>query len=109
MSFNLKTFTLLKNVCIFHNIQVLCIMTVLMSLACFFQWDPKITTLPGLYFISVGVLMPLSALFGTDLCSIYGLRAVNLVVSSVNFYLIYNITKILHPGVVSNLSNIYFV
>lgn len=53
--------------------------------------------------------MPLSALFGTDLCSIYGLRAVNLVVSSVNFYLIYNITKILHPGVVSNFSNIDFV
>uniref|UniRef100_A0A1B6LAR4 Dol-P-Glc:Glc(2)Man(9)GlcNAc(2)-PP-Dol alpha-1,2-glucosyltransferase n=1 Tax=Graphocephala atropunctata TaxID=36148 RepID=A0A1B6LAR4_9HEMI len=65
----------------------------------FDEWDPKITTLPGLYYISVGVLMPLSALTGVDLCSVCGLRAINLIVSSVNFYLIYNIVKRLHPSV----------
>ncbi|XP_054274138.1 putative Dol-P-Glc:Glc(2)Man(9)GlcNAc(2)-PP-Dol alpha-1,2-glucosyltransferase [Macrosteles quadrilineatus] len=65
----------------------------------FDEWDPKITTLPGLYFVSVGVLMPLSAVTGLDLCCVFGLRAINLVVSVVNFYLIYKITKLLHPNV----------
>ncbi|KAG8267203.1 glucosyltransferase [Homalodisca vitripennis] len=67
----------------------------------FDEWDPKITTLPGLYYISVGVLMPLSALTGVDLCCVYGLRAINLIVSAVNFYLIYNISKRLHPNVMT--------
>ncbi|XP_046688938.1 putative Dol-P-Glc:Glc(2)Man(9)GlcNAc(2)-PP-Dol alpha-1,2-glucosyltransferase, partial [Homalodisca vitripennis] len=68
----------------------------------FDEWDPKITTLPGLYYISVGVLMPLSALTGVDLCCVYGLRAINLIVSAVNFYLIYNISKRLHPNVMDD-------
>uniref|UniRef100_A0A1B6IPA8 Dol-P-Glc:Glc(2)Man(9)GlcNAc(2)-PP-Dol alpha-1,2-glucosyltransferase n=1 Tax=Homalodisca liturata TaxID=320908 RepID=A0A1B6IPA8_9HEMI len=68
----------------------------------FDEWDPKITTLPGLYYISVGVLMPLSALTGVDLCCVYGLRAINMIVSAVNFYLIYNISKRLHPNVMDD-------
>lgn len=45
------------------------------------QWDPKITTLPGLYLIS-------SAALGTNFeCNTYNLRFVNLVASCVNLIL----------------------
>lgn len=50
-----------------------------------FQWDPKVTTLPGLYLISGFILSP----FGT--CSSYSLRFVSLLASIVNIFLFYNL------------------
>uniref|UniRef100_A0A1B6CLY3 Dol-P-Glc:Glc(2)Man(9)GlcNAc(2)-PP-Dol alpha-1,2-glucosyltransferase n=1 Tax=Clastoptera arizonana TaxID=38151 RepID=A0A1B6CLY3_9HEMI len=64
----------------------------------FFEWDQKITTLPGLYLLSVGVLSPLSKLADTDLCSVYGLRAINFVVCVINFYLFYVLCNILQKN-----------
>jgi alpha-1,2-glucosyltransferase len=61
------------------------------------QWDPKITTLPGLYLLSVGVLMPLSAVLRIDLCGTYALRMTNVFACFANFYIIHNIQKRLHP------------
>ncbi|XP_066258997.1 dol-P-Glc:Glc(2)Man(9)GlcNAc(2)-PP-Dol alpha-1,2-glucosyltransferase [Euwallacea similis] len=46
-------------------------------------WDPKVTTLPGLYLISAAFLGPLR------LCSIYWLRSISLLFSCVNFILFY--------------------
>ena len=46
----------------------------------FTHWDNKITTLPGLYLLSIGILRPLgSALFGSpeSLCSTFSLRSIN--------------------------------
>jgi hypothetical protein len=61
------------------------------------QWDPKITTLPGLYLLSVGVLMPLSSVMRVDLCGTYALRMTNVFACFANFYIIYNIQKRLYP------------
>ena len=71
----------------------------------FTQWDSKITTLPGLYVFSFGLLDPLfkvsSALDLTsasllDLCSTKMLRSVNLGMSIINVLLLYTITSHLH-------------
>nr|CAD7396447.1 unnamed protein product [Timema poppensis] len=64
----------------------------------FGQWDPKITTLPGLYLLSVGALTPLTAVLGRDLCNVYFLRFTNLVGCFINFYVLYGIQQKLHPG-----------
>jgi hypothetical protein len=61
------------------------------------QWDPKITTLPGLYLLSVGVLKPLSAVLRIDLCGTYTLRMTNVYACLVNLYIIRNIQKRLYP------------
>lgn len=56
----------------------------------FSYWDPKITTLPGLYLVSaalVGFYFP---------CNTYNLRFVNLVVSSFNFLLFSSILKFIY-------------
>ncbi|XP_031343660.1 putative Dol-P-Glc:Glc(2)Man(9)GlcNAc(2)-PP-Dol alpha-1,2-glucosyltransferase [Photinus pyralis] len=47
----------------------------------FNTWNPKITTLPGLYLISAAILGPL------QLCSVYGLRFTNLLGSFLNLIL----------------------
>lgn len=45
-----------------------------------FQWNELITTLPGLYFFSVGALKPLQWVFGhLDDCSMLLLRSLSLV------------------------------
>nr|CAD7457287.1 unnamed protein product [Timema tahoe] len=62
------------------------------------DWDPKITTLPGLYLLSVGALTPLTAVLGRDLCNVYFLRFTNLVGCFINFYILYGIQQKLHPG-----------
>ncbi|XP_072510398.1 ATP-binding cassette sub-family D member 2 isoform X6 [Notamacropus eugenii] len=57
-----------------------------------FQWDPMITTLPGLYLVSVGILKPTAWIIGWSqhvVCSIGMLRFVNLLFSVGNFYLLY--------------------
>ncbi|XP_054255797.1 dol-P-Glc:Glc(2)Man(9)GlcNAc(2)-PP-Dol alpha-1,2-glucosyltransferase [Indicator indicator] len=56
------------------------------------QWDPMITTLPGLYLVSVGVVKPAAWLFGwtgSVVCSVGMLRFINLLFTAGNFYLLY--------------------
>ncbi|XP_074798526.1 dol-P-Glc:Glc(2)Man(9)GlcNAc(2)-PP-Dol alpha-1,2-glucosyltransferase isoform X2 [Natator depressus] len=58
----------------------------------FQQWDPMITTLPGLYLMSVGIVKPAVWLFGWSgsvVCSTGMLRFINLLFSVGNFYLLY--------------------
>lgn len=52
-----------------------------------FQWDPKITTFPGLYLVSALIFAPLKA------CSVYNLRLVSLIGSVCNAVLIYKIRE----------------
>ncbi|MXQ80049.1 hypothetical protein E5288_WYG013554 [Bos mutus] len=64
------------------------------------QWDPMITTLPGLYLLSVGVVKPASWIFGWSehvVCSIGMLRFVNLLFSVGNFYLLYLLLRKVQP------------
>ncbi|XP_017517903.1 dol-P-Glc:Glc(2)Man(9)GlcNAc(2)-PP-Dol alpha-1,2-glucosyltransferase [Manis javanica] len=64
------------------------------------QWDPMITTLPGLYLLSVGVVKPASWIFGWSehvVCSIGMLRFVNLLFSVGNFYLLYLLFRKVQP------------
>ncbi|XP_076759512.1 alpha-1,2-glucosyltransferase Alg10 [Xylocopa sonorina] len=53
----------------------------------FSQWDPKITTLPGLYIIATLILSPL------NLCNIFYMRCINLLGTFLNLYLAHNILK----------------
>lgn len=62
----------------------------------FHEWDSKITTLPGLYLITLGIVEPLSLVFGTDFCNVYGLRMVNVSISLLNLYLLYTVRQKLH-------------
>lgn len=53
-------------------------------------WDPKITTLPGLYLVSSAVL----GLWGSYFeCNLYNLRSINLIASCVNLVLLVSILK----------------
>lgn len=56
----------------------------------FSEWDPKITTFPGLYIASL-VVIPF------NMCNIYGLRLVSLLASTCNVYLIFRIRERLFP------------
>lgn len=63
------------------------------------QWDPMITTLPGLYLVSVGVIKPivwLIDLTGDVVCSTAMLRFINLLFNSGNLYLLYVLICKLH-------------
>uniref|UniRef100_A0A8C5M0W3 Dol-P-Glc:Glc(2)Man(9)GlcNAc(2)-PP-Dol alpha-1,2-glucosyltransferase n=1 Tax=Leptobrachium leishanense TaxID=445787 RepID=A0A8C5M0W3_9ANUR len=63
------------------------------------EWDPMITTLPGLYLISVGIVKPVAWLFGwneTVACSAGMLRFVNLLFSLGNLYMLYLIICHIH-------------
>lgn len=53
----------------------------------FNEWDPKITTLPGLYLFSWLVLSPLKW------CTTFNLRLVNLSLTFLNFYITYKLIK----------------
>ena len=80
----------------------------------FTQWDNKITTLPGLYLFSVGLLDPtykMSTGLGytsndgdtfLNFCSVKMLRSVNLLMSIINIVLLYTITSHLHGLKVGN-------
>ncbi|KAF0305638.1 putative Dol-P-Glc:Glc(2)Man(9)GlcNAc(2)-PP-Dol alpha-1,2-glucosyltransferase [Amphibalanus amphitrite] len=61
----------------------------------FTQWDDKITTLPGLYLLSVGVLGYTSGL-QRPACSLYLLRLVNLLFSVGTLVTLYSILKVLN-------------
>lgn len=57
-----------------------------------FQWDPKITTLPGTYLLASSFLSGVRVILPrTDVCTTSTLRSFNLVVSLANFCLIYYI------------------
>lgn len=65
----------------------------------FNEWDPMITTLPGLYLVSVGVIKPivwLIDLTGDVVCSTAMLRFINLLFNSGNLYLLYVLICKLH-------------
>ncbi|KAJ8869163.1 hypothetical protein PR048_030733 [Dryococelus australis] len=64
----------------------------------FYEWDSKITTLPGLYLFSVGVLTPITALMRRDMCSVFSLRFINVIGSVANFYILYSIHNKLYPS-----------
>ena len=67
-----------------------------------FQWDPMITTLPGLYLFSVGVIKPVTVMMEGNMlraCSTYWLRSINILFAAGNFYLIYALLKKLHNPV----------
>lgn len=63
------------------------------------QWDPMITTLPGLYLVTVGVIKPVvwfAGLTGQVVCSTAMLRFVNLLFNCGNLYLLYLLICKLH-------------
>ncbi|XP_056429648.1 dol-P-Glc:Glc(2)Man(9)GlcNAc(2)-PP-Dol alpha-1,2-glucosyltransferase isoform X2 [Hyla sarda] len=68
----------------------------------FNQWDPMITTLPGLYLTSVGIVKPAAWLFGWSdnvVCSSGMLRFINLLFSLGNLYMFYLILCRIHTKV----------
>ncbi|XP_066580171.1 dol-P-Glc:Glc(2)Man(9)GlcNAc(2)-PP-Dol alpha-1,2-glucosyltransferase [Amia ocellicauda] len=74
----------------------------------FSEWDPMITTLPGLYLVSVGIIKPLVWLAGWTgkvVCSTGMLRFINLLFSSGNLYIIYlTVCKLHHKDKSSSAS-----
>ncbi|EEB10157.1 conserved hypothetical protein [Pediculus humanus corporis] len=58
------------------------------------EWNPKITTLPGLYIVSYVILNLFKTLFQYDnYCSVYGLRATNIIGTLLNFILTISVIK----------------
>ncbi|KAM4675636.1 dol-P-Glc:Glc(2)Man(9)GlcNAc(2)-PP-Dol alpha-1,2-glucosyltransferase [Discoglossus pictus] len=76
----------------------------------FNQWDPMITTLPGLYLVSVGIVKPAAWLFGWNekvICSPGMLRFINLLFSLGNLYIMYLLLcRINYKNKVSSLKRI---
>lgn len=62
------------------------------------QWDNRITTLPGLYLISVGVIIPLSKWFDESLCETNHLRLTNVVLSLSNLLVYVWLTRNIHQS-----------
>ena len=62
----------------------------------FLQWDDKITTLPGMYLVSVGILNPISFLAQRILCEVSHLRLINTVLSSICFLILQRIVVQIH-------------
>ncbi|XP_078535987.1 dol-P-Glc:Glc(2)Man(9)GlcNAc(2)-PP-Dol alpha-1,2-glucosyltransferase [Lissotriton helveticus] len=65
----------------------------------FREWDPMITTLPGLYLVSIGIVKPAAWLLGwpaSVVCSAAMLRFVNLLFSVGNLYLLYSLVCRIH-------------
>ena len=65
----------------------------------YFQWDPMITTLPGLYLASVGLLRPITELMLVDMsevCTTTVLRSTNILFAVGNLYMLYALIVRLH-------------
>ncbi|XP_071497858.1 dol-P-Glc:Glc(2)Man(9)GlcNAc(2)-PP-Dol alpha-1,2-glucosyltransferase-like isoform X1 [Diadema antillarum] len=65
----------------------------------FTEWNPKITTLPGLYLSSVGLLKPLALLLEADLvdlCSVTTLRSINILFAVGCLFIIYHTLCVIH-------------
>nr|XP_057933076.1 dol-P-Glc:Glc(2)Man(9)GlcNAc(2)-PP-Dol alpha-1,2-glucosyltransferase [Doryrhamphus excisus] len=66
----------------------------------FNEWDPMITTLPGLYLVSVGIIKPVvrvADITGDVVCSTAMLRFINLLFNGGILYLLYRLVCRLHP------------
>ena len=61
-----------------------------------FQWDDKITTLPGLYIVSVGILNPISQWTGQMFCDPVHLRAINVLMSALICLILQRINVQIH-------------
>ena len=68
---------------------------ILLFLLCI-QWDEKITTLPGLYIISIGIINPLMKWTGQWLCTTNYLRLINLLLVVLTLPIFHKITKQIH-------------
>ncbi|XP_047481705.1 putative Dol-P-Glc:Glc(2)Man(9)GlcNAc(2)-PP-Dol alpha-1,2-glucosyltransferase [Penaeus chinensis] len=68
----------------------------------FEEWDPKITTLPGLYLFSIGLNGPVAKVLGRDLCDVFSLRITNLVASAFLLSTIHKLLVYLHGNKVDN-------
>ncbi|XP_067127075.1 dol-P-Glc:Glc(2)Man(9)GlcNAc(2)-PP-Dol alpha-1,2-glucosyltransferase [Centruroides vittatus] len=62
----------------------------------FSEWDDKITTPPGLYLVSIGILVPASSLFHINYCTTIGLRIINVAFSMGNMYIVYVLHSYIH-------------
>ncbi|XP_041350519.1 putative Dol-P-Glc:Glc(2)Man(9)GlcNAc(2)-PP-Dol alpha-1,2-glucosyltransferase [Gigantopelta aegis] len=65
----------------------------------FTSWDPMITTLPGLYLISVGILEPIAKvlqLTTMELCTPLVLRSINLLFMTGNVWLLSRLITVMH-------------
>ncbi|XP_033647882.1 putative Dol-P-Glc:Glc(2)Man(9)GlcNAc(2)-PP-Dol alpha-1,2-glucosyltransferase isoform X1 [Asterias rubens] len=65
----------------------------------FNEWDPMITTLPGLYLASVGLLRPITELMLVDMsevCTTTVLRSTNVLFAVGNLYMLYALIVRLH-------------
>ncbi len=62
----------------------------------FTEWDPKITTLPGLYVISVGILNPVSLFLERLCCDVTHLRIINVALHVVSLPILHKITTQIH-------------
>ncbi|XP_069485327.1 dol-P-Glc:Glc(2)Man(9)GlcNAc(2)-PP-Dol alpha-1,2-glucosyltransferase [Ambystoma mexicanum] len=65
----------------------------------FREWDPMITTLPGLYLVSIGLVKPVAWALGWTghlVCSTAMLRFINLLFSVGNLYLLYLLVYKIH-------------
>ncbi|XP_069101368.1 dol-P-Glc:Glc(2)Man(9)GlcNAc(2)-PP-Dol alpha-1,2-glucosyltransferase-like [Argopecten irradians] len=68
----------------------------------FSSWDPMITTLPGTYLASVGVLYPVSMVTQqklADVCITATLRSINIIFTTANCYLLLCISNVLNPQI----------
>lgn len=64
----------------------------------FTYWDNRITTLPGLYLISVAVITPLSKWSDDNFCETHHLRLTNVAISLSSFLLYVWLTKNIHQS-----------
>lgn len=68
-------------------------------IAALFQWDPKITTPPGLYIVSYAALKILGFSSNTFLCDIFLLRLVNSIFICLNFIILCWVYSKIHKNV----------
>lgn len=69
-----------------------------------------ITTLPGLYVVTVGIFKPLILLLGVhSVCSVTGLRFINILFQAGTFYVLREIYKTLHPPSTGQKVPVYYI
>ncbi|CAK8675994.1 dol-P-Glc:Glc(2)Man(9)GlcNAc(2)-PP-Dol alpha-1,2-glucosyltransferase-like [Clavelina lepadiformis] len=68
----------------------------------FNEWDPKITTLPAMYILSMLVLTPLTGIKGSSACTVWALRYMNVLYNAGTVVLAYYIIKKLNENVKSS-------